>query len=196
MIDPITASTTFATIVGLIGQFRSERASSDSKEFKDFELWLESNRQTELITSLKENVSAIEGIKELLLEDKDVLLNRLEALDSALTAFASNVRGFSKIAEAINPEAVLSEQAISILQQFKESEASKILEAHSFGGLSYMFIDGNGGELGFDDQQFIEDDLLTLVDLGLLRTDYNSQGTRMFLFTRTALKLVGELNGS
>jgi hypothetical protein len=117
-------------------------------------------------------------------------------LDGALAAFATNIRGFAQVAEALNPDAVLSKQAVSILQQFEKGGSSKILESQTMGPPSYMFLDGNSGELEFNEEQFIEDDLLTLVDLGLLRSDYNSKGIKMFRYTRTASNLLRELNGS
>ena len=47
MMDPILFSTTFATIVGLIGQFRSDRGSSEQANFNEFSTWLStSNTKT------------------------------------------------------------------------------------------------------------------------------------------------------
>lgn len=196
MIDPLTAASAFATVVGLIGQYRSERSGSKSADFEDFQLWLESNNHQKVLDSLDGNLNAINGIKELIQEDKDTILKRLESLNDALAGFASNIQGFAQIAEAINPEAVLSSQAVSILKQFESNGSSKILEAHSMGGMSFMFLDGNRGELNFDEDQFIEDDLATLCELGLLRQDYNSQGRTMFRYTRRASKLVQKISGS
>jgi hypothetical protein len=196
MIEPLMAATTFASIVGLIGQFRAERSGSEKAKFEEFELWLENNHRQDVLAALLGNTSAIEGIKEVMQEDNDVILKRLEGLDAAFTAFATNVRGFAQIAEGLNPNAVLSVQAVSILKQFELGGSSKILESGTFGGPSYMFLDGDSGDLKFEEEQFLEDDLLTLVDLGLLRPDFNSKGGKMFRYTRVASQLLGTLNDS
>lgn len=49
-----------------------------------------------------------------------------------------------------------------------------------------LFMDGSQEQISFSEPQFIEDDLRSLVDPGLLRLDYNSSGSRLFLFTRMA----------
>lgn len=194
MVDFLTGATAFASIVSLIGQYRSERSKSGQADINDFQQWLENNHQQEVINFLKKNTRAIESLESLILEDKNTLLNKLEGLDNALAAFATNVQGFAQLAEAINPESVLSEQAVSILQQFEEVGASKILEAHTLGGLSFIFVGGRGGQLQFNQEQFIEDDFTILTDLGLLRADYNSKNQITFKYTRAASLFIDKLN--
>ncbi|ANB16330.1 Hypothetical protein I596_293 [Dokdonella koreensis DS-123] len=41
-----------------------------------------------------------------------------------------------------------------------------------------------------DDPRFLEDDLTTLVDLGLLDLSYNSKGGRLFSLKRAAARFV------
>ncbi|MFK5894515.1 MAG: hypothetical protein QM504_14945 [Pseudomonadota bacterium] len=53
-----------------------------------------------------------------------------------------------------------------------------------------LLITSNGNEITYEDEQFLHDDLNTLVELDLLHIDYNSQGSEMFYFTRAAAKLV------
>jgi hypothetical protein len=47
-----------------------------------------------------------------------------------------------------------------------------------------------GGNIEIIDPRFVEADLETLVNLGLLRMDYGSQGTQWFGITREAVRLV------
>jgi len=47
--DPLTISMTFATIVGLICNFKSERVSSSKDEYNDFIGWLETKNHNQQI---------------------------------------------------------------------------------------------------------------------------------------------------
>lgn len=190
--DALIAASTFSTIISLIGQFRSERGGGKQSDFNDFLHWLVETQHDDLKALVETNVSTSIGIKALLNEQQDVLVAKLESLDNALASFASAFDGFSELGYGIKPDAMLSEQAISILHQFEASEASKVLELHMMSeGLMLMFLDGKGGQIEISDKRFIEDDLKSLVELKLLRHEFNSQGKNMYLFTRTASKLVG-----
>lgn len=194
--DPLTAATTLATIVGLIGQFKGERSERDDGDFKVFLEWLLENQHEQLVELLNENQAASQGLESLIREDNAIVLEKLEALNSALTIFASSIGGLSVVAKALNPNSVLSDQALSILSQFESAGASKILESHSMDGPSYMFLNGKSGEIEFSEEQFLEDDFRVLCEYGLLRQDYNSQGTTMFRYTRSASNLIKNLGRS
>jgi hypothetical protein len=191
--DPITAASAFATIISLIGQFRNERASGQPSDFNSFLTWLVETQHNELKMLVEGNAASVAGIEALLSEQQDVLVAKLESLDRALAAFASGIAGFSEVGRAINPDAFLSEQAISILRQYEAKGASKVLESPMYGGVILFFLDGQGGQLEIADQRFIEDDLNTLVELSLLRLGHNSKGQNTYLFTRTASQLVQQM---
>ena len=61
------------------------------------------------------------------------------------------------------------------------------------GGTHYQVMDGDG-MIEIEEQRFVDDDLNQLVDLSLLRGDYNSQGGRVFYITRAAIKLLQQIN--
>ena len=48
---------------------------------------------------------------------------------------------------------------------------------------------GASGNLDVTDPRFIEDDLNTLVELGILRLKHGSKGTKQFVITRQAVVL-------
>lgn len=81
---------------------------------------------------------------------------------------------------------------MSVLKQLEESGASKMLEVRHLGGCSYQFTDVPG-TLKFNDPRFLEDDLNTLVEYGLLRHEISSQGNNVYCFTRKASALVREI---
>lgn len=191
--DSITAASAFATMVSLIGQFRTEGGSKKQTDFNSFLTWLVETQHDELKTLLEANAKTAISIKALLNEQQDVLVAKLESLDCALARFASGIEGFSEIGHAIRPDAYLSEQAISVLRQFEMTGASKALESHISAGVIFFFLDGKQGQVKITDSRFIEDDMKTLVELGLLRHDHNSSGKNLYLFTRTASELVKQM---
>lgn len=70
-------------------------------------------------------------------------------------------------------------------------QATTIIESEALGrDPIYLFADGNRGQLEYDDPRFIKDDLLTLVELRLLRQDYTPKGSASFKVTRNGAKLV------
>lgn len=183
----------YAAIVALIGQFRAERGASEQAGFNEFMAWLAKANHQELKELLELNTKAMIGVKAILNQDREVILEYLERIDNAIAAFSSNFEGFSELAAGIKPNSTLSEQAISILRQFEKAEASKALELKIMAGSQYCLLDGTGNYLEIEDPRFAEDDFNTLVGLGLLRHEYNSKGDNLYLFTRQASSLVKKL---
>jgi len=191
--DPITGASAFATIISLVGQFRAERGSNSQADFNAFLSWLVEMQHDELKKLVEANVITSIGIKALLNEQQDVLVAKLESINRALVSFASSYEGFSDIAQGLNPDFGLSDQAIHLLRQFESSGASQAIELHMQGGVTLVLSGGQSGVLEIRDQRFIEDDLRTLVELGLLRLGSNSKGDNVYLFTRIASQLVNQL---
>lgn len=180
-----------ATIVGLINQYRSEKKGQKQLDFNDFMGWLVQTNHDEIKSLLELNTKATINIKALLNQDHEIFKQKLDKIDSALTAFASTIEDFDEIAKIINPNAILSEQAINILKQFHYSGDSKVIELKTYGGTQYIFLESSGS-LELSEPRFIEDDLKTLVGYGLLRHDFNSNGNNMYIYTRAAARLIDE----
>lgn len=189
-----TGTTGFATVVGLIGQFVDGRRNAATQDYEQFKAWLAENRHEEIIQLLEQNATTVVSIKALLAQDRAFLIEYLLRLDRNLAALASMVQGFAEVAEAIRPEARLSEDALSFLRDFDRSGASEVIELiaqtgrflRSFGGTSTV-------NLEFGNSRFFEDDLRQLLELGLLRLGEGPHGTRVFLLTRRASALVRSL---
>tara|TARA_R110000850_G_scaffold275704_1_gene415560 strand:+ start:86 stop:673 length:588 start_codon:yes stop_codon:yes gene_type:complete len=193
--EPVSVATAFASIVGLLGQFQANRGSADQADFNEFLQWLVDSNHEEVKTLIESNTQTVIGIKALLNQKHDVLVQKLDALDSALSSFGSLIPGFSDISNGLYPSGgQLSEQAKAILSQFQTSGASKILELHTYDGIDLMYLDSNEREMKISDPRFLEDDLKTLVELGLLRHDFNEKGNNLYIFTRSASELVLSAN--
>lgn len=183
----------FASIVGLLGLYRSEKGSEAQLDYNEFMEWLVKTNHQQVKELLEINVNATVYIKALLNQDHKIFKEKLDKIETALTVFASTIEGFDSLAQALNSKSYLSEQAIDILRQFQDSGASKLLEIKSMDGVMYCFIDGPAnGYLEVKQARFIEDDLRTLIEYGLLLLDYNSQGGKLYIFTRAASELVSK----
>ena len=194
--EPISIAMTFATIVSLMADFVSHLGTDESKNFDSFMSWLAEQRHDEVRQLLQSNQSTIVSIKALLGESRQEILSRLNALDKKLATVASGVSEYSGIAHVAHPTSALSEQAISVLEQFYDANASAILEIKMHGGIMLAFTDGDGGRVRYTEPRFIEDDLTTLLGLGLLDLDYNRKGDRVFKFKRTAASLIVQRRGA
>jgi hypothetical protein len=189
--EPLTLATSLATIISLLASFKTEQKDTSDDEFKDFMEWLIQNNQADIMELLSLNTQATIGIKAILNQDRELLFAKLEAIDEVVSKIASSIDGFDKVVSAIRPDHELSVQAKSVLIQIVKSGASKFLQSKAMGRLPiYSILGGVGGQIEYDEPQFIEDDLSTLVNLGLLNLDYNDNGNELWVVTRSAAKLV------
>jgi len=184
-VDPLMAATSFATIVGLLSNYKSESSGTQLSEFIQ---WLRDKRHEDVAIDIERNQMLAIHLKSILSLNHQELLLRLDSLDEVLASVASHIQTFSDLAESIRPSGTLSAQAMSIVKQFADSGANELWEHKSINSTRYHFISG-AGQLDVQEPRFIEDDLNTLVELGLFRLDYGSKGTRKFIITRQAVQL-------
>ena len=187
--DPLTLAFSFSTIVGLICNYRSEKNKQEEENYSDFLSWLSKTNHDEIKELIKSNSKISQGIEKLLLENRDLFLEKLKSIEEVVLKLSSQIPGFDSLAKAINQNLEISKQAISIISQLDKTGSSKMLEAGFDQGIS-LIVFGNNLHLTIEEPRFLEDDLNTLVDLGFLLKDYNSNGSALYTLTRTAVKFV------
>jgi hypothetical protein len=192
-LDPITASTTFATLVSLFSDFLNERKEVSSDDYKKFLEWLSENRHDEIKKLLEQNQATVTSIKVILNSQSSVILEKLRQVDNKLCSLLSTDNLFKSLVISIKPYSALSEQAVSFLRQIESAKASRVLQFNMMGELNYIFIDGVGENLEIMEPRFITDDLEQLLELGLLRLEHNSKGESIYVYTRLASSLVKEM---
>lgn len=188
--DPITVAGSFATIVGLLSNFKSERTGGDLSEFIS---WLKQKQHDDVAAAIERNSALFAHLSVLLAANHDELLIKLEQLDVVISTIASRIDGFSGVAKAIHPESELSEQAICMLEQFVNSGAKRFIEMKTHGrecSIKYKLIDGAIGDLQYYEPRFVEDDLLKLVKIGVLHLEFGNNGSRIFWITREAVRFI------
>jgi hypothetical protein len=183
----------FATIVGLLCNFQGERSGTTLKQFID---WLKEKHHDDVAAAIERDRAISAQLQTLLTGNHQELIERLSKLDLMLSSVAGQMDEFSGLAKCIYPELQLSGQAISIVRQLIESGAKALMEVKMFTGDcdEYCFFDGGTGNLKYSEPRFIEDDLLTLVQFGLLRPDFGSKGSRQFKLTRSAVAFIDSIS--
>lgn len=188
--DAITLSTSFATIIGLLFNFVSDERSQSEDKYQEFLSWLSNKRHEELRDYICSNLALSEGIKHLLHETTDKLLQRMSEIDKLLASVAAHFEGVDRIAATVRPDSKLSEQAISVLRQIDTAEASLVLQQY-FRGTPYLVVmDGHRGNIAPEEPRFFKDDIATLCEFGFLRHDVNKKGEDIYYFTRLAESFV------
>ena len=190
--DPLTGATTFATIVGLLSNFKSERSGSELSEFIE---WLKQKNHEDVASGIVANKALVNDLSQILATNHNELREKLSALNDIIAGIASNISVFSALATSTNPESIISEQAIEIVRQLVESGAKEFIEIKVMSGEpdTYQLM-GGPGAIKYSEPLFMEDDLNTLVGLGLLHLEYGSRGSRRFQITRNAVKFVSVLD--
>lgn len=191
--DLVSGAGAFATIVGLLCNFKSERSGNDIKEFI---LWLKDTRHEDIADSINRNNELSENLEKLFRTSHEELLDRLNSLDKLLSSIASHVPDFSGLAVSIYPQRLISDQAVSVLKQLVDSGAKEFMEHAMSNGQpnKYYLLGGASGQIEYSEPRYLEDDLEKLVQIGLLHLKFASKGSRRFLITREAETFVNMMN--
>jgi hypothetical protein len=186
MIDPILASQTFATIVGLICNYKQDKATKLS-----FVQYLEQHKFDDIKNAIAGTQALQDEVNRLLLEDNATIIGKLNLINDVLTQVLSKVSGFEVMAKQLGSGATLSEQAITILAVFYGSHARQIVLLDP----PQLILDPQGGGVPLSEPRFINDDLNTLTGFGLIRQD--GYGARpCFSLTRSGAELAKQLVGT
>lgn len=118
--DPITASTAFATIIGLICNFRQERSGSAALDHRNFIEWLEYHRHEEIKDLLATNDHLKTEVDKLLQQGQGQILDQLAHANGLLAQLLCRVDGLSGIAQILAPAPEFSGQAI-LMEQLEQS---------------------------------------------------------------------------
>jgi len=189
--EPITIATAFGSIIGLLGVFKAEVSGRESQDYNAFVDWLRRQEHKQLVDLILRNQD-ISGSLRVLVEDQHgQVMAKLTGLDKVLSSVARNIADFQPLADAVRIQSGLSDQAVSVLRQMNEQNASTFVEMRVRHSSEFTILDGDRGEVRIADPRFIEDDLLTLCELNLLRLSYSPKGSRIFVITRAGAAVGG-----
>lgn len=187
--EPLSLATAFGTVIGLVADYRALRSAEDEASYEDFLGWLSETRHEELLKELKSNQKLALSIKIIMNETAQEFMARFDAIDKLLAQIASGMGYYGELAGILRPTVEVSEQAASIVRQLVESGSEKIMWVKTMDGGpdNLLLIGGNKKSVDFEDQRFLEDDLQTITEMGLVRLTYGSKGTPNYYVTRAAV---------
>ena len=191
--EPITAATTLATIIGLIGDFAAHRKASEPSDLPEFIGWLRTHGHDEVIAAIESNQATSISIKAILVSQGNELREMLVGVDAKLAALLEGQGAFGDLARTFRPDAMLSEQAKHILIRYEQLSASKALALATLDGIEFLFLDGDNGEVDVSEPRFLKDDLEQMIGLNLLQLSYNSKAEPVYHYTRRASALAKQL---
>jgi hypothetical protein len=187
--DPLTASTTLATIVGLICNYKQERGNRKDLDQRDFIEWLNYHRHEDIKNLIVNTHGLQEEVNCLLREDHAQILKKLDSINDILSQVLSRVSGFGVLTQHFGSSTVLSDQALHILCQFAASKSNEVSCIQDISGdLHFMGITAHV-DIKIKDQLFVRDDLHALESLGFIRvTQYASSHEVSYCLTRAGAR--------
>ena len=181
--EPLVIAGAYASIVGLICNYRAENKQNVSLD--DFMTWLETHGHLESKNLIEKNYKTSISIKALLNQKADVFIERFNQLDLILAKISSQVEGLDSLADAIHPESRLSGQALKILSKLDSSGSSNFYIVKSADQPPIIdFRVGIG--MHCDEPRFMESDIEALITAGFLTIRYSS--VQEYHITRAAVE--------
>jgi hypothetical protein len=187
--DPLSLAGSFATLVGLLANYKSEHSS---QKLPDFMQWLKDNHQSHVAKNIQLNEALSKELSSVLTMKHNDLVFRITSLHHQLAIIASKIDGLSGLSRILGQKHSLSLQAASIISQLVNSGTTRILEwIDNTDTAHYMSMDDSIGHLNLAEPQFVIEDFDKLLACGLLRLERGPHGEREFIPTRAAHAFVG-----
>jgi hypothetical protein len=180
-LDPITLAGSFATVVGLLANFKAERSGASLDEFM---VWMREQHHESLAQSIEQNKKQKEALSVILSSNHDELVGRLQTITTQLSEIASHVEGFGELAAAMGGVSPLSPQACLILKQIAASPAKLVMQHKTQAGTNYLLMNGGNGTIQSIEPRFLEEDFESLVNFRYLRVEFASNGSPKYFITR------------
>lgn len=179
---------TFATIVGLLCNWKQERGAAAQDRFQDFIAWLEQHHFNELSDKITASQELSRQFAELLREDNRLLGSKLDLISNATASIAAKLDRFDSLAESLNsPTDKLSDQAVELLKFFDQTGAARMVVFDPRPDRPYdIKFFPKGGVAKVSDVRFLESDLRDLCAFNLVaQVDCNSSGEPIYSLTRS-----------
>lgn len=187
--DAITLANSFATIVGLLVTFQSTRDEANIGEFLE---WLRENNNANTAHIIENDIELQQQLSAFIGQNHDAVMSQLSKLNNLMVSVASRIDGLSGLASKFDVNHGLSNQAISVLRQFVNSNSKSILRVETIDGeVNYLLM--SDGSIEYDDDRFIDADVQSLVENRLIVKENSSSGDSIYGITRQAVAFIDSL---
>jgi len=184
----------FATIVGLLANFRQERQSQQELTHRDFIEWLQNHRHEQLVEIVTRTQGLQTQIDDLLQQNFSVLAAKIDTANDLLARILGRVEGFQGLSASLVPQSQFSSQALLLLRGLVESKDEAVCLMRAANGVASPCRIPSGEGAEYEDERFLEADLEFLADSGLLRRGFKGvDGETSFHLTRGAVQFVNAL---
>ncbi|WP_201615584.1 hypothetical protein [Psychrobacter urativorans] len=183
-------SSGFPQIVGLLATFYS--INNDKIGLDDFKEWLDETNNEYAIKMIENSTQLQNNLSNFMNANHEENMNKLSELTDLVIDIASKIEGLDKLTDSFIVNNNLSEQAVSILRQFVKSKSPNMhyMNNSSLDGYQHDYILEGPYDIEYDDSVFIEDDIKSLVDKGLITKTFNSKGGIIYNITRQAVAFI------
>lgn len=183
----------FATIVGLLATFQSGREGK--RDIEEFKHWLEENNHGNMVSIIENNNNMQQQLTVFMNQNHDQVMAQLSTLNDLMVSIASHMQGLGNIASSFAPNSGLSDQAVNVLRQFVESDSARMIhiQTWSFEELDNIYSLDNGG-VEYSEPRFIETDIDSLVNAGLITMTKGNNGGGIYRITRQAVAFIDAID--
>lgn len=184
---------TFATLVGLICNFRQEKGAREALDHQKFVEWLEYHRHEEIKNTIVGQAALQAEVDKLLRSDMAQMLQKMNELSGIMVAMMGRLDEFKSFAAVAAPKAELSEQAIIILCIFAKSNSERLWYSNDWNGNWSLMPDRAETSISVYEPRFIRDDLIQLEAMGFLEVKPNGRNGLVCQLTRSGSRFVQAL---
>lgn len=179
--NSIEASALFTTIVGLICNWKNERAAKATDRYQDFMAWLVQHNFNDLNDHIFASEELQRDLSKLLSQDISVISTKLDIIVGSLSAVADKIDTLSQLSRTLGADTeVLSEQANSIIKLFDQLAAHRMIYSNDFHQCIF-----DHKPVAFEDKRFVMTDIQALEGLNFIRhVDHNNSGDPIYIITR------------
>lgn len=191
----LEAASYFATLVGLICNWRDEREAQADDRFQDFISWLVNHKFENIRDRIFESDELQRQLNELLRQDYGRLGDRLDSISSAISSISDRIDTFGQVARAFrSPSDAISDQALAILKIFDQKQALRMyVTDRTRLGPECVFLP-SGGSVRVGEPRFLEADISTLLRFGFIElVGHNSSGSPMYCMTRSGTSVAASI---
>jgi hypothetical protein len=192
-VNSLDLATAFATVVGLIANFRQEQSAQETLTVDEFLHWLNDHRHATIRAQIENNTALLEAITRLLAGNRDAVLEEIRAVNQLLAGLLAHARTFADVTRSVFPEVALSDQAVGILRILVESGGEELIMVQVSGPRTVLEVFGKCG-INYPEPRFLEDDLDALCHFGFVTRRVASNTQQCFRLTRAGLHYIQSLS--
>jgi len=183
------ASAVFATIIGLICNWKQERGSQAADRYLDFMTWLVQHNFNELNERIYQSEELQRDLAALLQQDLTVLNDKLDIIAGSISAVADKIDFLSQTSRTLGADTdALAEQAITILKAFDESGSTNMIYQAFTHELIFPCCKKSARA---SETRFLQNDLAALQKFHYIQLEgYTPKGAEKYAMTRLGCQFV------